>query len=259
MREHGEGDVAVPGVVAADLVVVEAGLVLGGLEALLDGPAGPGDADQLLVGGAGRGAAQVVGQFQLALGVRGQRAADQQVPGPAGRLGAVFGQGRGRPVVDPGAFGAVSAAAALPCLVRGVRGQDVGAGRPGVAARRPGSSGRRRRSRSGAAPASPGTCRPCRRPRPRSPRPRARPRPAPGPASAGRARSWRRTARHRGRPPRGSGPGRPSTISAGKAPGRPAPGPSARHRRGRRPAGSSPPARRCPSTAAAPPLTWSPS
>ena len=99
----------------------------------LDGPAGPGDPDQLLVFGPGRGRAQVVGQLRLALGVRGQRAADQQVAGPARRLGAVFGQGGGRPVVDPGAFGAVSAAAALPCLARGVRGQHVGAGLPGVA------------------------------------------------------------------------------------------------------------------------------
>jgi hypothetical protein len=30
--EHGEGDVAVPGLVAADLVVIETGLVLGELE-----------------------------------------------------------------------------------------------------------------------------------------------------------------------------------------------------------------------------------
>jgi len=38
--EHGQGDVAVPGPVEADLVVVQAGLVLPGLEALLDRPAG---------------------------------------------------------------------------------------------------------------------------------------------------------------------------------------------------------------------------
>jgi hypothetical protein len=37
--EHGEGDVPVPDVVAADLVVVQAGLVLGELEGFLDGPA----------------------------------------------------------------------------------------------------------------------------------------------------------------------------------------------------------------------------
>ena len=42
VRQHGEGDVPVPGVVAADLILVKAGLVLGGLVALLDGPAGPG-------------------------------------------------------------------------------------------------------------------------------------------------------------------------------------------------------------------------
>ena len=53
--QHGEGDVPVPGVVAADLVLVEADLVLGGLEAFLDRPAGAGDADQVLVGGSGRG------------------------------------------------------------------------------------------------------------------------------------------------------------------------------------------------------------
>ena len=46
MGEHGEGDVAVPGVVAADLVVVEAGFVFGGLEAFLDGRAEPGGRDE---------------------------------------------------------------------------------------------------------------------------------------------------------------------------------------------------------------------
>jgi hypothetical protein len=37
VREDGQGGVPVPGVIAADLVVVQAGLVLRGLEALLDG------------------------------------------------------------------------------------------------------------------------------------------------------------------------------------------------------------------------------
>jgi hypothetical protein len=36
VRQHGKGDVPVPGVVAADLVPVEAGLVIGRLEVLLD-------------------------------------------------------------------------------------------------------------------------------------------------------------------------------------------------------------------------------
>ena len=53
MGEHGQGDVAVPGVPAADLVVIQAGLVLGGAEAFLDRPAGPGDAHQLADGGGG--------------------------------------------------------------------------------------------------------------------------------------------------------------------------------------------------------------
>jgi hypothetical protein len=38
VREHGQGDVPVPGVVTADLIVIEAGLGLGGLEALLNRP-----------------------------------------------------------------------------------------------------------------------------------------------------------------------------------------------------------------------------
>jgi hypothetical protein len=57
--EHGQGDVGVPGSPAADLVVVEPGFVLGGLEAFLDSPAGPGDPDQLAQrGGGGTGAAK---------------------------------------------------------------------------------------------------------------------------------------------------------------------------------------------------------
>jgi hypothetical protein len=38
--DHGQGDVAVPGDVRADLAVIQPDLVLGGLEALLDAPAG---------------------------------------------------------------------------------------------------------------------------------------------------------------------------------------------------------------------------
>jgi hypothetical protein len=45
-REHRQGDVAVPGVVFADLVVVQAGLVLGGLEGFLDAPPASGNADE---------------------------------------------------------------------------------------------------------------------------------------------------------------------------------------------------------------------
>jgi hypothetical protein len=45
--EHGEGDVPVPGRVEPDLVVVEAGLVLAGLEALFHAPAGVCYLDEL--------------------------------------------------------------------------------------------------------------------------------------------------------------------------------------------------------------------
>src|SRR4051794_7698538 len=44
--EHREGGVAMPGVPGPDLVLVEADLALAGLEALLDAPAGSGDADE---------------------------------------------------------------------------------------------------------------------------------------------------------------------------------------------------------------------
>jgi hypothetical protein len=64
--EHGQGGVPVPGVVAADLVVVEPGFGLGGLEAVLDRPAGSGHADQVLIGSGSGGAAQVIGQLVLA-------------------------------------------------------------------------------------------------------------------------------------------------------------------------------------------------
>ncbi len=100
----------------------------------LDGPAGSGHLDQVLIGGSGGRAAQVIGQLQLAPGVAGQRAADQQVPRPSWR-GAVLaaGQRGDRPVIGPGALGPVAAAAPLPRLRRGVRGQDIRAGGAGAA------------------------------------------------------------------------------------------------------------------------------
>src|ERR1019366_1350397 len=47
MGEHGQRDVPVPGLVEPDLVVVQAGLVLGLGEAVLDVPPGPGHGDEL--------------------------------------------------------------------------------------------------------------------------------------------------------------------------------------------------------------------
>jgi hypothetical protein len=57
--------VPVPGVPAADLIGVQANLVLGGLEALLDRPAAPCDLHQLGQGGAGRAEAGVEGQLPI--------------------------------------------------------------------------------------------------------------------------------------------------------------------------------------------------
>jgi hypothetical protein len=63
----------IPGVKAADLVVVQADLVLGGLEALLDRPADPCHPDQLSQGGAGRAEAGVVGQLPVGKPPPGQQ------------------------------------------------------------------------------------------------------------------------------------------------------------------------------------------
>lgn len=53
MGEHGQGDVPVLAWAGAHLVVVQAGVGLGGLEALFDRPAGAGHAHQFLDRGVG--------------------------------------------------------------------------------------------------------------------------------------------------------------------------------------------------------------
>jgi hypothetical protein len=126
--EQGEGDVPVPGVVAADLVLVETDLVLGGLKAFLDGPAGSGDANQVLVGGAGWACAQVVGQLRFDAGaglfLGEDLAADQQPASPPGGC-MVGGVERGHgPVVEPFTLGAGTGAATLPGL-QGCPGDEV--------------------------------------------------------------------------------------------------------------------------------------
>ena len=52
MGQHGEREVAMPAGPRADLVLVEADLALGSLEAGLDRPARAGDLDQVAEGGA---------------------------------------------------------------------------------------------------------------------------------------------------------------------------------------------------------------
>jgi hypothetical protein len=79
--QHGEGDPAVPGGPGADLVFVEPGQALAGLDAFFDGPPAPGDFDQGGQRDMAGAVAAVEGQFPGAA-----VAADQQppVPGPAG-------------------------------------------------------------------------------------------------------------------------------------------------------------------------------
>ena len=60
---HGQGDPPVPGGPAAQLVLIQAGQALAGLEVLLDPPAKPGDLDQGGQRDPLRGVAVVEGQF----------------------------------------------------------------------------------------------------------------------------------------------------------------------------------------------------
>src|SRR5690606_29841243 len=131
---HGERDVPVPGVVAADLVLVEADFGLGGLEALLDGPAGAGDADEVLVGAAGWTGAQVVGQLGILAGVElggGEDLSADQQPAPTAWWGVVPDRERGPgPVEQPRSLGALAAGPALPGLVWSSCGGVIGPARP---------------------------------------------------------------------------------------------------------------------------------
>ena len=78
--EHGQGDPPVPGRPAADLMLIQAGQALPGLEIFLGGPSEPGDLDQGGQWDRVRAVAAVEGQFPGS-----PVAADQQpaVAGPA--------------------------------------------------------------------------------------------------------------------------------------------------------------------------------
>lgn len=97
LLQHGQGDVAAPGAVAADWAVVESGLVLGVGERVLDYR--PADSGQLGQGGADRGAAAEIRQRQRALLVCVLRPADKQL-----LIGGGTDQQR---IVQPGALGPV--------------------------------------------------------------------------------------------------------------------------------------------------------
>ena len=223
MGEQGEGDVPVPGVVAADLVLVEPDLVLRGLEALLDRPPGAGDPDQVVVGGAGRAGAQVVGQLRLVArprlsAVRIWRRTSSQRPQPGGVCSPADSEATAQSNIR-GPFAPSAQLRALPRLLRGAGRRSSSRAAAGMPASRAagwsGCGGRRRRSRSGAARTRCGTCSPARRPRPRPPRTRAPRRPGRGRACAGPARPWWRTRPRRGPPPPGSGPD-PSVQDLGR-------------------------------------------
>jgi hypothetical protein len=92
--EHGQGDVPVPGAVAADLVVVQAGLVLRFREAFLQGARHHGE---LREDNRARRVAAVEGQLEVAF-LAG-------LQGPAGQQPAVVAVGTDqRPVVKTRAF-----------------------------------------------------------------------------------------------------------------------------------------------------------
>ena len=68
---------------AADLLLIQAGLGLGGLEAFPYDPPGSGHPDQVLIAGSRRSAAQAAGQLGLAPAVTGERAAGASTPAGA--------------------------------------------------------------------------------------------------------------------------------------------------------------------------------
>jgi hypothetical protein len=81
--EHGQGDVAVLGVVFADLVVVQSGFVLGELERFLDTPTTSGDTDEF---GEGDGVAGVAEASSVGLLIE-RRTSSMCVPAPGSSSG----------------------------------------------------------------------------------------------------------------------------------------------------------------------------
>jgi hypothetical protein len=121
--DHAQGGPVVPGAPAADLVLVQAGKALAGVEGLLNGPAPPGDLDQDgQRGGAGSRAA-VVGQLAGRV-----VAADQQpvLARLAARSSLAMAQAQERPLVQAVALGALAARELLPRPRRDTPEQGVG-------------------------------------------------------------------------------------------------------------------------------------
>jgi hypothetical protein len=116
--------VPIPAIPATNLVVVQADLVLGGLEAFLDRPADPRHPDQLGQAGTGRAETGVEGQLSIR-----QPPAHQQ-PEPTARPAGSDQRDPG-PVIDPGPLGASPA----------LRRRQARAGRPATNSRAGSSAG----------------------------------------------------------------------------------------------------------------------
>ena len=114
--EHDQRDVPVPAMPGTGLVVIEAEFVLGGFEAVLDGPAMAFDRHQLFHGRALGAPGGEEGQIAI-----GNVAADQETPRPLSGEGAVvfagieIGQFEIGPVVQARTFGSFARRQAPPC------------------------------------------------------------------------------------------------------------------------------------------------
>src|SRR6266545_445316 len=117
--EHGQGDPPVPGGPAADLMFIQAGQALAGLEVLLDRPAEPGDVDHGGQGDRPWAVAAVEGQFPGA-----PVAADQQPA--AARAGVADGDPG--PVIPAVSLGALACRYPLPGPFGQAGGEFIGAG-----------------------------------------------------------------------------------------------------------------------------------
>src|SRR3954449_2418133 len=105
--QHDQGDMPVPTVPGAALVVIETKFILGGLEALLHAPAGALDTNQGVNRGAMGTPGGEVGEFAVE-----QAAADQQAAAPGPRnwrvlfVGIEIGERAIGPIIEPLAFSA---------------------------------------------------------------------------------------------------------------------------------------------------------
>lgn len=108
MGGHGQGDVAVPAGVAADVVVVRAALLLRGLEAPIDRPPSTGDTDRFIERGVSATVDEVGGDL---VGPSDVAAGDHPMPPVFAVPGTDLRPG---PVEDAGSAEASAAGPGLP-------------------------------------------------------------------------------------------------------------------------------------------------